>query len=93
VAILDGGTFDIKYEISNAPTSSPGASRYRISALCWSPDGTFLAVGGSDGICLVVQTKGYALVHKVRRPVRKHFMLGMGTTENGQWGIQVIPGT
>jgi WD40 repeat protein len=71
VAILECGTFAIKCEISNTPTSSnassASSSRYRITSLCWSPDGTFLAVGGSDGICLVVETKGYALVHEVHR--------------------------
>jgi WD40 repeat protein len=68
VAILEAGTFEVKCEISYTP-ESPGsnATRYRISSLCWSPDGSFLAVGGSDGICLVVETNGYALVHEIRR--------------------------
>jgi WD40 repeat protein len=68
VAILEAGTFEVKCEICYTP-ESPGSntSRYRISSLCWSPDGSFLAVGGSDGICLVVETNGYALVHEIRR--------------------------
>lgn len=73
VAILDGHDFHVKCEICNTPDSSPVnavASKYRIEALCWSPDGSFLAIGGSDGICLVLETKGYALVHEVHRPSR-----------------------
>lgn len=71
VAILDANSFHIKCEISNAPDEySPSNSKYRIESLCWSPDGSFLAIGGSDGICLVVETKGYALVHEVHRTSR-----------------------
>ena len=66
VTILDGRTFAVKCEISNTP-STDDSTRYRITSLTWSPDGAFLAMGGSDGICLVVETKGYALVHEVRR--------------------------
>lgn len=78
VTILEGDTFDIKWEISNTPTSPD--SRYKICSLCWSPDGRFLAVGGTDG-CLVVEAKGFALVHEVRR---------VGSVLCLAWGQQVL---
>ena len=69
VVILEGTPpFKVHCEISNAPNdSSVSQFRYRITSLCWSPSGSFLAVAGSDGVCLVVETKGYALVHQVQR--------------------------
>jgi WD40 repeat protein len=69
VVILEGTPpFKTHCEISNAPNDSNISQfRYRITSLCWSPSGSFLAVAGSDGVCLVVETKGYALVHQIER--------------------------
>jgi WD40 repeat protein len=70
VVILEGKPpFKIHCEISNTPKDSAVSQfRYRITSLCWSPSGAYLAIAGSDGACLVVETKGYALVHQIQRP-------------------------
>lgn len=69
VVILEGKPpFRIHCEISNTPNDSKVTQfRYRITSLCWSSSGSFLAVAGSDGTCLVVETKGFALVHQIQR--------------------------
>ena len=69
VIILEGKPpFKIHCEISNTPSESKVSQfRYRITALSWSPSGSFLAIAGSDGACLVVETKTFALVHQVQR--------------------------
>jgi WD40 repeat protein len=69
VVIMEGKPpFKIHCEISHTPNdSSVSQFRYRITSLHWSPSGSFLAIAGSDGACLVVETKGFALVHQVRR--------------------------
>ncbi|KAG7357125.1 anaphase-promoting complex subunit 11 RING-H2 finger-domain containing protein [Nitzschia inconspicua] len=69
VVILEGEhPFRIHCEISNTPSDTKFSQfRYRIMSLCWSPCGAFLAVAGSDGACLVVETKGFALVHQIQR--------------------------
>jgi WD40 repeat protein len=71
VAIIEGkAPFNIHCEINHAPTDSPIKEfRYRINSLCWSPSGSYLAIAGADGICLVVETNGYTLVHELRRTV------------------------
>lgn len=66
ISILDGSHFGVKCELSNY--SSENNAKYRVEDLCWSPDGSFLAIGGVDGICLIVETKTFALVHEVHRP-------------------------
>lgn len=87
VAILDGKEFQVKCEISNAPDSpSSAAAKYRIEAICWSPDGKFLAIGGSDGICLIVETKGYALVHEVHRQAEILCLAWGQRILNGEFG-------
>eukprot|EP00934_Nitzschia_sp_Nitz4_P005373 Nitzschia sp. Nitz4//scaffold14_size191712//125738//128560//NITZ4_001737-RA/size191712-snap-gene-0.139-mRNA-1//1//CDS//3329536969//5363//frame0 len=85
VAILNTQDFQVKCEICNSPDSpsSTSSSRYKIESLCWSPDGGFLAIGGSDCICLIIETKGYALVHEVHRTGS---ILGLG------WGERVLNG-
>jgi WD40 repeat protein len=69
VIILEGKPpFRIHCEISNTPNDSKVSQfRYRITSLCWSSSGSFLAIAGSDGACLVVETKGFALVHQIQR--------------------------
>jgi WD40 repeat protein len=78
ILILEGGgSFNVYCEICNtkqydqqegSSTHGTSTSKYRLSALCWSPDdGKYLAVGGTDGSCMVVETQGWALVHEVRR--------------------------
>jgi WD40 repeat protein len=69
VAIIEGKPpFNIHCEISHTPTDSAITRfRYRITSICWSPSGSYLAIGGVDGICLVVETKDYTLVHEVHR--------------------------
>ena len=69
VSIIEGNSpFKIQCEISNTPeTSAMAKFRYRITSLCWSPSDSYLAIGGSDGRCLVVETKGWALVYEHHR--------------------------
>jgi WD40 repeat protein len=70
VVILEGiPPFRIHCEISNTPFDSRvPQTRYKITSLCWSSSGSFLAIAGSDGVCLVVETKGFAVVHQIQRP-------------------------
>jgi WD40 repeat protein len=69
VSVIEGNSpFKIQCEISNTPeTSAMAKFRYRITSLCWSPSDSYLAIGGSDGRCLVVETKGWALVYEHHR--------------------------
>lgn len=69
VIILEGKPpFRVHCEISNTPNDSKVSQfRYRITSLCWNSSGSFLAIAGSDGACLVVETKGFALVHQIQR--------------------------
>ena len=39
----------------------------KVNALCWSPDGHFLAIAGSDNCCAIVETEGFAVLHEIRR--------------------------
>ena len=48
-------------------SSSLAGGSCHVSSLCWSPDGGFLAIGGSDDCCAIVETKKFALVHETRR--------------------------
>ena len=65
VVVLEAANYIVKCELSNGPDET---NKYRVEDLCWSPDGSFLAVGGSDGLCLVIEAKTFATVHKVQRP-------------------------
>ncbi|VEU34899.1 unnamed protein product [Pseudo-nitzschia multistriata] len=69
VAIVDGKPpFEIQCEISHPPKSSVMAQfRYRITSLCWCPSGSFLAIGGSDGRCLIVEKNSWTLVYEHNR--------------------------
>lgn len=82
VTILNGGPpFDIRSEISNTPKSSAMVQfRYRVTSLCWSPSDLFLAIGGSDGRCLLVETTGWALVYEHH---------GMNCINSMAWGQQI----
>lgn len=66
VAIFRGEPpFKLQREISHASATSAMAQfRHRIMSLCWSPSDSYLAIGGSDGRCLLVETKGWALVYE-----------------------------
>eukprot|EP00536_Pseudo-nitzschia_multiseries_P002904 jgi/Psemu1/6637/gm1.6637_g len=66
VVVLDGNApFEIQYEVSHTPKSSAMEQfRYRVTSICWSPSDSFLAIGGSDGRCLVVETNTWALVYE-----------------------------
>jgi WD40 repeat protein len=39
----------------------------KVNTLCWSPDGHFLAIGGSDHCCAIIETETFFLVHEIRR--------------------------
>jgi WD40 repeat protein len=86
VTIIKGKPpFKIKKEISHKPKSSAMAQfRYRITSLCWSPSDTYLAIGGSDGRCLLVETKGWALVYEHN---------GMQSINALSWGQQMSDST
>lgn len=38
-----------------------------VNAICWSPDGQFLAIAGSDNCCAIVETGTFVLLHEIRR--------------------------
>jgi WD40 repeat protein len=38
----------------------------KVNTLCWSPDGHFLAIGGSDHCCAIIETETFFLVHEIR---------------------------
>uniref|UniRef100_A0A7S4EQY9 Anaphase-promoting complex subunit 4-like WD40 domain-containing protein n=1 Tax=Pseudo-nitzschia australis TaxID=44445 RepID=A0A7S4EQY9_9STRA len=69
VSIVDGKPpFKTQREISHTPKSSTMAQfRYHVTSLCWSPSDSFLAIGGSDGRCLIVETNSWALVYEHQR--------------------------
>jgi WD40 repeat protein len=46
-------------------THTGGATK--VNTLCWSPDGHFLAIGGSDHCCAIIETETFVLVHEIRR--------------------------
>ena len=88
ILVLESGSFNISCEISNTnheaqENGTPTAHKYRITSLCWSPDGRYLAVGDTDKACMVIETKGFALVHEVRR---------RGIVTCMAWGQQLMPG-
>lgn len=66
VSILEGKgpSFHLHCEISQTTKSQ---FCYRITSLCWCPSSLYLAIGGVDGVCLVVETRSFALVHEVHR--------------------------
>ena len=86
VTIIKGKPpFKIQKEIGHTPKGSAMAQfRYRITALCWSPSDTFLAIGGSDGRCFLVETKGWALVYENN---------GMQSINALAWGQQMSDST
>ena len=88
ILILESGSFKTSCEITNTnhDPQQPGtaaSNRYRINSLCWSPDdGRYLAVGDTDNACMVIETRGFALVHEVRRH---------GNVTCIAWGQQTMP--
>lgn len=44
------------------------SSSCRVNTLCWSDDGGFLAIGGSDDKCAIVETTSFATVLQIKRP-------------------------
>jgi WD40 repeat protein len=54
---------DIRTVFSCSHTGGPG----KVNALTWSPDGHFLAIGGSDHCCSIIETGTFVLVHEIRR--------------------------
>lgn len=49
---------------TNATTSPMDQFRYRVTSLYWSPSDAYLAIGGNDGRCLLMETTGWALVYE-----------------------------
>uniref|UniRef100_A0A6U3R608 Anaphase-promoting complex subunit 4-like WD40 domain-containing protein n=1 Tax=Ditylum brightwellii TaxID=49249 RepID=A0A6U3R608_9STRA len=66
-----------------ASTTASSASCH-ISSVCWSPDGAFVAVGGTDDLCAIIETKSFALVHEIRRG---------GHVTCVDWGSQAAAGS
>ena len=66
VAIIRGKPpFKIQKELSTKSANSPMEQfRYRVTSLYWSPSDSYLAIGGSDGRCLLMETKGWAVVYE-----------------------------
>jgi len=76
-------SFSVKHEIScsNAPGEEKdhrlvsmsassdrwGSATYKVDALCWSPNGTYLCFFGSDKKNVLLETKTYTPVHEIRR--------------------------
>jgi WD40 repeat protein len=81
ISIVDGKSFQLLSEVNHC-TPSDLSRQFKIAALCWSPDDSYLAVGGSDGICILLETSTFTLVSEVRR---KEVILGLA------WGQQVMP--
>ncbi len=82
VAIYRGEPpFKLRREISHMSSSSAMAKfRYRVTSLCWSPSDSYLAIGGSDGRCFLIETKGWALVYEHH---------GMKSINSLAWGQQI----
>jgi WD40 repeat protein len=85
VVIVDGEYFKPKHVVNHRGQSSgAGPSRskssvYRVNALCWSPNGSYLVVCDSDQSCTLVEGKGFTAVHEVRRG---------GNVNSAVWGQQ-----
>lgn len=83
VVLFDARTFDVVCELKDIIPSQKGMKKkYRIKAMCFTPDGSFLAIGGSDGICHVVESKNFALVYKLQRS---------SAPTSLAWGRQKLP--
>jgi WD40 repeat protein len=69
VAIVDRESFKAKHVIDlRAQSSGKGVNRsvYRVNALCWSPNGSYLVLCNSEQVCTLVEGKTFAPVHEVR---------------------------
>ena len=47
--------------------SAPPATAVHINSLCWSPDGMFLAIGGNDDTCVIMEMKTFVAVQEIKR--------------------------
>jgi len=61
--------------LSNSSTSSANytvlsddRALLRVNCLRWSPDGSYLAIGGANGLVLIVDTSTLSVLHEVARP-------------------------
>lgn len=53
----------------------------QVNCMSWSYDGAFLAIGGSDSACVVVESQAFTVVHEVRR---------LGHINCVDWGQKVL---
>ena len=44
-----------------------GQMLYKVTAVCWSPNGGYLVVCGSDHVCRLVETRTFTPVHEINR--------------------------
>jgi WD40 repeat protein len=57
------GNDGMRTVFSYSRTGGPG----KVNSLCWSPDGHFLAIGGSDHCCAIIETETFVVVNEIRR--------------------------
>jgi WD40 repeat protein len=85
VVIVDRESFKAKHVVNLRGQSNGAAcgrsnrSVYRVNALCWSPNGSYLVLCDSEQSCTLVESKGFTAVHEVRRG---------GNVMSAVWGQQ-----
>ena len=78
VAIVECTSMSVLQEIA-VPQSGRRQTSSRVSAVCWSPNGSYLVVCNSTNKCKVLETKSYAAVQEIARSSKINTV---------QWGQQ-----
>lgn len=79
VAIVERDNWQIRHEVAVSTSSEPSSPRKRllasarrfrtkVQAMCWSPNGSYLLVSGSDAkTCSLLESKRYTVIHEIER--------------------------
>lgn len=68
---------------SSVPASIGSNSLHcRVNSVCWSPDSNFLAIGGTDDCCAIIETRGFTVVYEIHRA---------GSVNCVAWMDQLLP--
>jgi len=76
MAVVNVESHKVSGEVVRGQPKEPQEEKHRrtalsgtcnVNSLCWSPNGHFLAIAGSDNCCAIVETESFALLHEIRR--------------------------
>lgn len=58
---------DTTSQAASVMSTSQDTKSCRVNSVCWSPDGSFISLCGSNGMVIIVETNSFAIVQEVNR--------------------------